>query len=131
MFSAPYCQGEILVLVGFSVEAFPPVDAQILVNSHKFFFNNILGNCGPIRKGNDRPYSTKLADALKIPEESLGRKQLGPAKGQLFLPLGFYTNLLNMLCDNPLLKGMNSPSIVLCYWHCFVRIIILHIGWAT
>jgi hypothetical protein len=65
----------------------------------------MLGNCGPIRKGNDRPYNAKLAEALMIPEESLGRKGT-VHKGQLFLPLGFYTNLLNMLSDNPLLKGM-------------------------
>jgi hypothetical protein len=102
------------VLVGFSVAAFPPEDAKIFAQSHKHFFNNILGNCGPIRKGQDRPYSSKLAEALHITEESLGRKQVGPAKGQLFLPLGFYTNLMNMLSDNPLLKGMNLPCMTLC-----------------
>jgi hypothetical protein len=89
------------------VEAFVPEDAKIFAQTHKLFFNNILGNCGPIRKGNERPYPAKLAHAFQVTEESLGRKQLGTARGQLFLPVGFYQNLLNMLADNPLLKGMN------------------------
>jgi hypothetical protein len=108
MFSALLCQGEILVLVGFCTDSFPADEARVFAQTHQSFFNNILGNCGPIRKGNDRPYPTKLADALMIAEDSLGRKQSGPLKGQVFLPLGFYSNLLDMLSDNPMLKGMNQ-----------------------
>jgi hypothetical protein len=106
IFSALLFKGEIMVLVGFSANSFPTEEAKLFALTHKHFFNNILGNCGPIRKGNDRPYHSKLAEPLMIPEESLGRNRLGAAKGQLFLPLLFYTNLLNMLSDNPILKGM-------------------------
>jgi hypothetical protein len=114
LFSAHLFQGEILVLVGFATDSFPADEARVFAQTHKLFFNNILSNCGPIRKGNDRPYNSKLAEALMIAEDSLGRKQSGPLKGQLFLPVGFYSNLLNMLADNPMLKGMNriSPTLM-------------------
>jgi hypothetical protein len=114
MFSAHLFQGEILVLVGFATDSFPADEARLFAQTHKLFFNNILSNCGPIRKGNDRPYNSKLAEALMIAEDSLGRKQSGPLKGQLFLPVGFYSNLLNMLADNPMLKGMKriSPTLM-------------------